>query len=42
VRCPDVQRAHEMIELIDRMRKDQDSIGGISEIVANNVAPRAR
>ncbi|HEX3850195.1 MAG TPA: chorismate synthase [Polyangiaceae bacterium] len=37
VRCPDVERAHEMIELIDRMRKDQDSIGGISEIVANNV-----
>jgi chorismate synthase len=37
VRCPDVQRAHEMIELIERMRKDQDSIGGISEIVASNV-----
>jgi chorismate synthase len=39
VRCPDVLRAQEMIELIDRMRKDQDSIGGISEIVANNVPP---
>jgi chorismate synthase len=37
VRCPDVQRAQEMIELIEAMRKDQDSIGGISEIVANNV-----
>ncbi len=37
VRCPDVQRAHEMIELIERVRKEQDSIGGVSEIVANNV-----
>jgi len=37
VRCPDVPRAHEMIELIDRVRKDQDSIGGVSEIVASNV-----
>src|SRR4051812_6675893 len=37
VRCPDVPRAHEMIELIESVRKDQDSIGGVSEIVANNV-----
>ena len=37
VRCPDVPRAQEMIELIERMRKDQDSIGGVSEIVANHV-----
>jgi len=37
VRCPDVPRAHEMIELIDRVRKVQDSIGGVSEIVASNV-----
>jgi len=37
VRCPDVPRAHEMIELIDRVRKDQDSIGGVSEIVASNI-----
>jgi chorismate synthase len=37
VRCPDVPRAHEMIELIERVRKDQDSIGGVSEIVAKNV-----
>jgi chorismate synthase len=37
VRCPDVPRALEMIELIDRMRKDQDSIGGVSELVACNV-----
>ena len=39
VRCPDVQRAHEMIDLIDRVRKDQDSIGGVSELVARNVPP---
>jgi chorismate synthase len=32
-----VQRAHEMIDLIDRVRKDQDSIGGVSELVARNV-----
>lgn len=37
VRCPDVPRAQEMIELIDRVRKDQDSIGGVSEIVASNI-----
>jgi chorismate synthase len=37
VRCPDSLRAQEMIELIERVRKDQDSIGGVSEIVANNV-----
>lgn len=37
VRCPDEARAKEMIELIERMRKDQDSIGGVSEIVATNV-----
>jgi chorismate synthase len=37
VRCPDVPRAQEMIELIERVRKDQDSIGGVSEIVATHV-----
>ena len=37
VRCPDVPRAREMIELIERVRKDQDSIGGVSEIVASHV-----
>jgi len=37
VRCPDVERAREMIELIDSVRKDQDSIGGVSELVANNI-----
>ncbi len=37
VRCPDRERAQEMIELIESVRKDQDSIGGVSEIVASNV-----
>jgi len=37
VRCPDPARAAEMVELIERMRKDQDSIGGAAEIVATNV-----
>ena len=37
VRCPDVPRAKEMIELIERVRKEQDSIGGVSEIIASNV-----
>ncbi|HYP78257.1 MAG TPA: chorismate synthase [Polyangiaceae bacterium] len=37
VRCPDEERAREMIELIDRVRKDQDSIGGVSELCASNV-----
>jgi chorismate synthase len=37
VRCPDPEVAQRMIELIDEVRKEQDSIGGISEIVATNV-----
>jgi chorismate synthase len=37
VRCPDAVRAAEMLELIDRVRRDQDSIGGVSELVATNV-----
>jgi chorismate synthase len=37
VRCPDLQVQAEMIQLIERMRKNQDSIGGISEIVARGV-----
>jgi len=37
VRCPDVPRAQEMIALIEKVRKDQDSVGGVSEIVASNV-----
>jgi chorismate synthase len=37
VRCPDPKSADKMIELIDKVRKETDSIGGVSEIVAKNV-----
>lgn len=37
VRCPDAQAAAQMIEVIEEARKAQDSIGGISELVATGV-----
>jgi len=37
VRCPDKTAAKKMIRLIDKVRRDGDSIGGIAEIVAVNV-----
>jgi chorismate synthase len=37
VRCPDPAMATRMIELIERMRSESDSIGGIAEIVATGV-----
>ena len=37
VRCPDRKCAQEMIELIDRVRRDKDSLGGVVECVARNV-----
>ena len=37
VRCPDPAAAAQMVTLIEKMRKDQDSIGGVAEIVARNV-----
>jgi chorismate synthase len=37
VRCPDAGAAARMVELIEAVRKDQDSIGGVSEIVATGV-----
>ena len=37
VRCPDPAMAPRMIELIERMRAESDSIGGIAEIVATGV-----
>jgi chorismate synthase len=37
VRCPDWLMVPKMIELIETIRKNQDSIGGISEIVAKNI-----
>jgi chorismate synthase len=39
VRCPDPAKAKEMIALIEEMRKERDSIGGISELVAAGVPP---
>jgi chorismate synthase len=37
VRCPHPESAAQMVELIEAMRKAQDSIGGVSEIVASNI-----
>ncbi len=37
VRCPDAEMAERMIELIDRVRIDGDSIGGIITCVVKNV-----
>ncbi len=39
VRCPDPAAAEKMVQLIERVRKDQDSIGGVAEIVASRVPP---
>lgn len=37
VRCPVPERAAAMIELIDAVRKDRDSVGGVCELVATGV-----
>lgn len=37
VRCPDADAAARMVALIDEVRRDLDSIGGIAEVVATNV-----
>lgn len=37
VRCPDHDLARQMIEFINQIRKEGDSIGGVAEIVAINV-----
>ncbi len=39
VRCPDAAAAERMAALIEEVRKDQDSIGGICELVAVGVPP---
>ncbi len=39
VRCPDPGAAEQMVRLIEDVRKDQDSIGGVAEIVAAYVPP---
>lgn len=37
VRCPDHTAAARMIELIEEVRRDRDSIGGVAQFVARNV-----
>lgn len=37
VRCPDTDCATRMVELIDQVRRENDSIGGAAEIVASGV-----
>lgn len=37
VRCPDASAAARMVELIERIRKEGDSIGGAAEVVATNI-----
>lgn len=39
VRCPDTKAAKQMVELIDSMRKEGNSVGGIVEGVARGVPP---
>lgn len=39
VRCPDPAKAQAMIALIEQVRKDLDSIGGVCELVATGVLP---
>ena len=39
VRCPDTEAAAKMVRLIERMRREGDSVGGIVEGVARGVAP---
>jgi chorismate synthase len=37
VRCPDPAAAERMVALIEQVRKEGDSIGGVAEVVATNV-----
>jgi chorismate synthase len=37
VRCPNLEYADKMIDLIDRARREKDSLGGVVECVARNV-----
>ncbi len=39
VRCPDQSVAEQMIDLIDTIRKEGDSVGGMIECIARNVPP---
>ncbi len=37
VRCPDPEAASRMVALIDKLRREEDSIGGVAEVVATSV-----
>src|SRR4051812_41430178 len=39
VRCPDGKVAGQMVALIEQMRAEMDSVGGIAEVLATNVPP---
>lgn len=39
VRCPDPKKAAEMVALIEKVRNERDSIGGVAEVVATGVPP---
>ncbi len=39
VRCPEPAAAQRMIDLIEEVRKDRDSVGGVCELVAVGVPP---
>jgi chorismate synthase len=39
VRCPDPDAAARMVQLIEAVRKESDSIGGVAEVVATGVPP---
>src|SRR6266496_258816 len=39
VRCPDATAAKRMISLIERVRDEGDSVGGVIECVARSIAP---
>jgi chorismate synthase len=39
VRCPDPEKAEEMIRLIESVRREGDSIGGVVEVVSIGVPP---
>lgn len=39
VRCPDAEKALKMIELIEEVRREGDSIGGVVEVVTTGLPP---
>lgn len=39
VRCPDAEKAAEMIELIEKVRKEGDSVGGTVEVISKGLPP---